>query len=260
MRGGCSTAFGLLGLTIGVATLRGPARGAEDGPPSAAKAELPRPSPATRQSPSAALYLREGADGVVVVRPAAAFRHKGLDRVVPLIGAELGREFFRSLAKQLKIDTSRPGFLKLRGQDIEWVTASVSFGKTRQRRTRARHTLHVRLPDGPNGRAVRLAGVPPPVAIRMRRGPRRGPCRTTRSQGRSRRFLGPNPCVFLPDDRTIVFDEEAVIRKIASGEIPEPPAFLRGPAWERASRGLLAIAIKNRGRHVHEALRPGPAG
>ena len=51
--------------------------------------------------------------------------------------------------------------------------------------------------------------------------------------------------MFLPDDRTIVLDEEAVFRKIASGEMPEPPAFLRSPAWERANRGLLAIAIKN---------------
>ena len=34
------TAFGLLGLTIGVATLRGPARGAEDAPSPAAKAEV----------------------------------------------------------------------------------------------------------------------------------------------------------------------------------------------------------------------------
>jgi hypothetical protein len=60
-------------------------------------------------------------------------------------------------------------------------------------------------------------------------------------------LLGRNPSVFLPDDRTIVLDEEAVIRKIASGEIPEQPAFLSNPSWERASRGLFAIAVKNHG-------------
>ena len=63
--------------------------------------------------------------------------------------------------------------------------------------------------------------------------------------GKFKRLLGPNPCVFLPDDRTIVFDEEDVIRKIAGGEGPAPPAYLRGKEWERASRGLVAVAINN---------------
>ncbi len=34
------------------------------------------------------------------------------------------------LAKQLKIDTSQPGFLKFRLQDIEWVTAGVGFDRS----------------------------------------------------------------------------------------------------------------------------------
>ena len=59
-------------------------------------------------------------------------------------------------------------------------------------------------------------------------------------------MLGLNPCVFLPDDRTIIFDQEDVIRGIASGEEPAPPAYLRDKEWERASRGLVAIAVKNR--------------
>ncbi len=51
--------------------------------------------------------------------------------------------------------------------------------------------------------------------------------------------------MFLPDDRTIVFEDEATIRKMAGGAKPPTPAYLRGPAWERASRGLAALAIKN---------------
>ena len=45
----------------------------------------------------------------------------------------------------------------------------------------------------------------------------------------------------MPDDRTIVFDEEHVIRRIAGGEDPALPAYLRGKEWERASRGLVAM-------------------
>ena len=51
--------------------------------------------------------------------------------------------------------------------------------------------------------------------------------------------------MYLPDDRTIVFDEEKVIRKLAGRRAPPLPAFLRGPDWERACRGLLAVAINN---------------
>ena len=50
----------------------------------------------------------------------------------------------------------------------------------------------------------------------------------------------------MPDDRTIVFDEEHVIRRIAAGDDTALPAYVRGKEWERASRGLVAIAINNR--------------
>ena len=62
------TAFGLLGLAIGVATLRGPAWGAEDGPPPAAPAVARHPSPEPDEA-SVPIYLREDADGISLVRP-----------------------------------------------------------------------------------------------------------------------------------------------------------------------------------------------
>ena len=37
-----------------------------------------------------------------------------------------------------------------------------------------------------------------------------------------------------------------MIRKLAGPEVPPLPAFLRGPDWERACRGLLAVAVNNR--------------
>jgi hypothetical protein len=51
-------ALGLVGLTIDVATLRGPARGAEGGSPPAAKAEFAAPEPHDQARPLAPLYLR----------------------------------------------------------------------------------------------------------------------------------------------------------------------------------------------------------
>ena len=51
----------------------------------------------------------------------------------------------------------------------------------------------------------------------------------------------------MPDDRTIVFDEEAAIQKLVRKVSPGIPAYLSGPEWDRASRGLLAVAINNQG-------------
>jgi beta-lactamase regulating signal transducer with metallopeptidase domain len=239
------TAFGLIGLTVGVATLRGPARGAEDAPPPATKAEVAAPESRDQAKPFGPLYFREGADGVIIVRPAAALRHNGVGRVVPLLGADFV-DVYRSVADQLKIDTSRPGFLTLRGQDIEWVAASVSFGRHKggSKDKEPVHTFMLGLP------VVRTAEPFDWLAYLRQwklefEEARLGGRVYYKVGGKLREALGKSPCVFLPDDRTIVFDEEPEIRKIVSSEQPELPAFLRSPAWKRASRGLLAYAIKN---------------
>jgi hypothetical protein len=249
-------ALSLVGLTLGVATLRGPARGAEDGPLPAARPYLVNPSRdhainPGHDRPFGPLYLREGADGIIMARPAAALRHAGVLRAVPLLGADFA-EMYRFLAKKLKIDTSRPGFLTLRGQDIEWITASVSFGRHKGN-AKDKEPLHTFALGWPVIRMVRPFDWLPYLRqwglefTEVRLGNRSYYKISDRFKGEVTKLLGPNPCVFLPDDRTIVCDEEPMIRKIVSGDQSETPAFLRGPDWERASRGLLAFAITNQG-------------
>jgi hypothetical protein len=58
--------------------------------------------------------------------------------------------------------------------------------------------------------------------------------------------LGPDPCVYLPDDRTIVGDSEKEIHKLVK-EGPLSPAFVSDPTWQRACRGLVAVAFNNEG-------------
>ena len=181
---------------------------------------------------------------MVMIRPALAWRHAGVDRLVPLLDDMVGFDL-SDLAKQLGVNTSRPGYLKLRAEDLEWVTASLRFGRGKNAEEGRNACLHVVLLGVPHGGSVRLAGVPPPVATASSsRSAKAGVC-TTGSRGRSRRPWAPTPCVYLPDDRTIVFEEEESIRKLAGPGVPPLPAFLRGPDWERASRGLLAVAIGN---------------
>src|SRR5262249_37336885 len=54
-------------------------------------------------------------------------------------------------------------------------------------------------------------------------------------------------CVYLPDDRTAVFDEEPQITAILRRPAPVAPAWLSGPDWQRASHGLFALALNNEG-------------
>ena len=65
-------------------------------------------------------------------------------------------------------------------------------------------------------------------------------------------LLDPNPrrnaCVYLPDDRTIVFDQEASIQKLLNEENPLAPAYVADMETDRFSRGIIAIAINNRNR------------
>jgi hypothetical protein len=254
------TFFGLIGLTLGVATLRGPVRGADDGPSLASKTEVAPPQSRDPSNSFVTPYVHEGSDGVVVFRPAAALRHKGMDRLLALFQTELLEELLEMdlsmIAKQLKVDTSRPGFLNLRCQDIDWVSACIGFGRSVPNGQVDKHRSPSGAVDEPQ-HAIRF-GTP---TVRMvmpfdwlaylRQW--RFEYEEIRVKGHAyykitgklKQLLGPNPCVFLPDDRTIVLDEENMIRTIAAGLDPAPPDYVRGKQWERATSGLIAIAINN---------------
>ena len=122
-------------------------------------------------------YVREGMDGVAVIRPAAAFRHKGMDPLLALFHRELGEDLaMRREGAQGRhlpagvLEASLPGYRvdyrrhrlrsvlpqKGRGEkhpsstgEVDEPMHRISFG-----------SLAVRMVA-----PVRLAGVPPPVAI-----------------------------------------------------------------------------------------------
>jgi beta-lactamase regulating signal transducer with metallopeptidase domain len=248
--------FGLLILTIGAATLRCPVRGADDG---AARADTPKAAPRQPTDPSRSFvepFVRAGTDGVAVVRPAAAFRHHGMDRLLALCQTALDRDVVL-VGKRFKVDTSRPGFMKLRCQDIEWITTGVGFDQFPPQVPRNKHRPASKTVDEPLHRiffgslAVRMV-TPFDWLAFLRQW--RLDCEAARAKGRTyykitgefKRFLGPNPAVLLLDDRTIAFDDENVISQIASSEDFAPPAYLRSKEWEEASRGLVAFAMTNR--------------
>jgi hypothetical protein len=225
----------LLGVTAAVAMLRGPARGSEDASPAAARADETTAPP---------LYVPEKVNGVVVLRPARAFRHAAVRRIVPQLENLLGMGLSELWTLSAKV-MARPGALKLAADDLEWITAGVRFG-------------HAKNPGGPMTQTF-MVGWP---AFRTR-APfdwlaflrqwqleftevREGKTVFYRVKGPLAGALGPDPCVYLPDDRTIVWDGEKEIRKLVK-EGPLSPAFIRNPGWQRACCGLAAIAVNNEG-------------
>jgi beta-lactamase regulating signal transducer with metallopeptidase domain len=254
--GRMTTFLTLLGLAIATATIRAPVRGGDDGPTAAIKPEL-QPHPAgTMFISELAPYVRKGMDGVALIRPAAAFRHNGMDRLLALCEREFGENLAQA-AKELKVDTNRPGFLKIRCQDIEWLTVGVGFGRrplTEKAKKKApgaadadTEPLHTIMFGTP---VIRMLAPFDWVAFA-----RQWRCEFEEARVNGRLYykitglftdlVGKNACFFMPDDRTVFFDEENVIRAIAGGQNDKPPEYLRGQEWERASRGLVAVAINN---------------
>jgi len=236
------TTFTLLGLTLGVATLRGPARGGEGDEPAAATSKIPPTASPATGTPLLPPYIQEGAAGLIAFRPAATFRRMDSGLIVPLL-ITLGIDF-SDLWKAYKVITSEPGSLKLGVDDIEWVTASVRFGRGKNNAGDVLHTFIL------GGLTVRTVAPFNYLAfLRQWRFEfalaRHGGRVYYKLTGPLAGALAPNPCVCLLDDRTVVFDEEGAIRAFLGRGPSQPPAYIRGPAWEWASRGLLAYAINN---------------
>jgi beta-lactamase regulating signal transducer with metallopeptidase domain len=245
--GRLAIAVSLLGVTAAVGMLRGPARAGDDGAPAANEPRAGAPATRTDDTFPPPLYFGEGMQGAVVLRPAAAARHAGLKRLEPFLKLALDGELSH-LAKELGVDMTRPGFVKLRAEDLECITLGLGFGQTSRTKDDKGNPLHTVKFGSPTFRTVapfdwlaflrqwRLE------CAEVKEG-RRAYYRIT---GPLAAELGPGPsAVYLPDDRTLILDEEKVIRKLVRGETPPLPAFVRGPDWQRACRGLMAVAISN---------------
>jgi hypothetical protein len=237
----------LLGAAVGVATLRGPTLGAENEKPSIALEAAglaPRETKSAAAEPFDLTYLPENMPGMVAFRPAATFHRTGMPGYIYLFrdfGIELA-----GLAKELGIDTSKPGRLKLGPEDIEWIIGGVDIGRTKNTKGKGMHRLQF------GTLTVRTTG--PFDWLQLLREwrlevneVRAGTRVFYKVTGTTKQYPGWNPCVYLPDDRTIVLDEEAAIQRLVRRENPVVPAYLAGRDWEPFRRSLVAVAINNQG-------------
>ena len=243
--------------------LRGPARADERGKPNAA---IETAAPSAHDAGKAGStrfdvrYVSDEAHAMVAFRPAATFRRTGtptFSALSVLAGLDLS-----NVANQLKVDLSAPGRLQLAPDDIEWVIVGLDFGHSmvlgrdgkpllkgeKDAKGEVRHAVQ--------SRRITVRANGPFDWLKFLREwrfdfievPREG--RTYfKITGIMKTLLGSNRasylCVYLPDDRTIVFDDEAAIIKMLDRPIPVAPDYLAGGDWERFSRGILVFAINN---------------
>jgi hypothetical protein len=238
----------LMGLTIAVAAVRAPARDDGKSAPAPAVTDARARGPAARGADASVGRVHiDDAAGMIAFRPAATFRRTGLRWLVSLISENAGVDLSEPL-DELHVDPDRQLLRKLLTEDVEWVSCIMSFGRTLNAKKEELHTIAF-------GQVITVRTVAAFDWLTFLRGPEfeltlaefdEGPRQYYQIKGKP--VMGPNPCVYLPDDRTIVFGQENAIRKLArAGTPPPPPAFLPRPDWDRASRGLLAIAINNGG-------------
>ncbi|MHC5542334.1 hypothetical protein ACYOEI_29270, partial [Singulisphaera rosea] len=58
--------------------------------------------------------------------------------------------------------------------------------------------------------------------------------------------LGPDPCLYFPDARTVVLDDESGVRRYIQRGDGDRPDYTRGDDWRKAERGLCAVVLNNR--------------
>jgi hypothetical protein len=235
----------LLGVAAVVSALHGPVVAAgEDaaGPPRQVAAPTASSASQAALSPFDVRYVIAEAPALVAFRPAATFRRPEL--------AFLSRAFESTalprLAKECHIDLSQPNFRKLGLEDIEWIMATLSFGREPVKDGRPPHRLMLSNP------VIRTAAPFDWLTYLRQWGFDFTEARESgrlyyKVTGRSQYLLGGNPCVYLPDNRTMVAYDEASMRTLLRREpqVEVAPAYLAGPEWDRVSRGLFAIAIQN---------------
>jgi beta-lactamase regulating signal transducer with metallopeptidase domain len=239
--------LGLLVLAVIVALVRGPARAGEDETrPDTSAGRVASPHPGRdATAPPAPFDLRfvsGTTPGVIAFRPAATFRHRGLASAARLIDEQnLG-----ACARLLHVDLSRPDRLQLGIENIESVVMSLNFDQRG---------------EDEHGAKTQRIMVGAPVTVRTTspfdwsRFLRQWGCELHdvrdddrvyyKLEGEAPRQVGPDPCVYLPDDRTAVFSDERTMRVLIRPETRVISAHLIGPEWERVSRGLLAMALQN---------------
>jgi hypothetical protein len=241
-----ATALVLVGLTWGAASLKQPARAADD-KPAPVPSQATTKAPAVEVEPFAVEYIPDGMPGVIGLRPAALARRIGVEKTNAMIERVIGGDLLM-LAKRLGLDMSRPGFIKLGIEDIESITFGFKFGyqtngpkneNGENLQTIEFSTFTIKTIDAFDWPKFFRQWTMPLDEIREPKGVYYKPS----NAGSAELLMG--AAFFQPDRRTLIFEYEPRIKTLIANGAPPKPEYLRGADWDRVSRKLVAVAINN---------------
>jgi hypothetical protein len=199
----------------------------------------------------------DDSQAIVAFRPAAAFRRSGMGLYRTTLNVWIAQQWAKA-ANALKFDPTRPGQGPPRVDLFEQVTAGVRVYRTKGPKPNGRIALTmftIRTTEPVDWAALlRL--------FKMNVSEVRDGDRVYYRWGKANP-LAPEVLFFRPDDRTVVFTgeelpadaERRLLRHLRRATPPPAPAFARGKDWDRSLRGLLLVALDNRGGRLAKPIR-----
>ena len=232
----------LLTVAAGAASLRGPAsgRGVGDanGGPSAITADGQAKGDREEFDLS---YVPEDAMGLVAIRPSVLFQRAGMAPFAAQANKALAL-WLAQVGEDLSLDAAGSKASPIQVESIEQATFGVWVENkdvtTRPNRQIIFGGLALRMTRPFDWVAQFRAWKMDPTEVRE--GDR---VYYTLKNGS---WLGPKPCFFCPDERTLIVNEEKVVQNLMKRAAPTAPEYARGKDWDRVSRGVLAVALDNR--------------
>lgn len=201
---------------------------------------------------SAPCFLEDGVKGAIVVRPAAALRRSWVVGLSTWISAALGDDL-AGFQRRLKADPFKKGRIEIACKDVDWVSCRLDAyqrrddkGEQHRRITASSPVVRMVAPfDWPAYLCQFGFGL---TELKESGG---AYYRITVPSETNRRFAKipffskgfPASCVYVIDDRTIWWCSEESIKGFLARKALRTPKFPTGPEWDRASAGLVAVAI-----------------
>ncbi len=239
-------------VAAGVWALPAPARGsAGDKTSEPVKEATPtvKKEPADRPPAFDLSYIPDDEVGIVAFQPAAAVRRQGMATHARALNTYLSVNW-PQIARALGVPAPK---CPLNVEEIEQVTASLSinrFTTTEGKELRSLIYHCVMFQTVKPFDWAKLLRSYWPELIEAREGSRV----YYKLKPGSAPNLAKAPAFLIPDDRTIVFDDEDVLLRLIRRKTPTAPDFARGDDWKKVEHDLFAVVFDNHDGRLQRAV------
>jgi hypothetical protein len=239
-------------VAAGVWALPAPARDSGGDKPSEPEKQIKptvKKEPADRPPAFDLSYIPDDEMGIIAFQPAAAVRRQGMAKHALALNTYLSVDW-PQIARALGVPAPK---CPINVEEIEQVTASLSFSRftTNEGKELRRFILH----------CVMFRTVKPfdwakllrsywPELIEAREGSRV----YYKLKPGSAPALAKAPAFLIPDERTIIFDDEDVLLRLIRRGYPTAPDFARGADWKKAEHDLFAVVFDNHDGRLQRAV------